>query len=57
MRRKTRALNPNIKIKKEDDHGIDMALSVRAVQECQTNGHEPSQCTTKSISKAELKEI
>ena len=52
-----RALNPNIKIKTEDDHGIEMVVSVKAVQESQTNGHEPSQCTTESISQAELKEI
>ena len=52
--KETSTLNPHIKIKREDDHGIEVALSVRAVQ---ANDHEPSQFTTDSISQAELKEI
>ena len=40
----SRTLSPNIKIKKEDDHSIEIAFSVRTIQECQTNGKEPNQC-------------
>ena len=31
-----RILNPNFKIKKEEDHGIEIAFSVRTLQEYQT---------------------
>ena len=53
----SRRLNPHIKIKREEDHGIERAYSVRTIQECQSNGQEPSQSVSESISQKELKRI
>ena len=49
--------NPHNKIKMEEDHGIEMAYSVRTRQESQSNGQEPTQYVPESISQEELKRI
>ena len=52
-----RTLHPNIKIKKEEDHVIEMAFSFRALQEYQTNGHGSSQCIPETVAQEEQRGI
>ena len=46
-----RTSNPNIKIKKEEDHIIEMVLSVRKIQEYQTNDKEQANAFPKLLDK------
>ena len=52
-----RTSHPNINIKKEEDHIIEIAFSARTIQEYQTYDKELSQCIPKTITHEELKRM
>ena len=48
-------MNPGIQIKREEDHGVGVALLVRTLQGYETRAQEPSQFIPESISQEDLK--
>ena len=48
---------PGIKIKKEKDYGMEVALSIGTLQGHETYAQELSQCIHKYISQGDLREI